>query len=187
MNETNAKKLLFTIADVLEDVGLEFFLYGGTFLGAVREKRFIEIDKDVDFGTLIENLAPLVSQIRAKLLKKGINVEVTDHRHKRPWDGSVYGMKFKGFGISSDLSGFKKMRERRAIPSHIGDFWLVHPARFLEKLEEIEFYGRVFKCPSDADGFLTEKYGDWRMPHKRFFNVSKPTCRIEGPDPFPKE
>ena len=48
MREINAKKLLFTVADVLEDTGVEFFLSLGTCLGAVREKGFIEIDEDID-------------------------------------------------------------------------------------------------------------------------------------------
>ena len=52
MNEANAKKLLFTVADVLEDVGLEFFLDFGTLLGAIREQKFIEHDEDIDLECL---------------------------------------------------------------------------------------------------------------------------------------
>jgi len=100
MNEANAKKLLFTVADVLEDVGVEFFLYGGTFLGAVREKKFIEIDKDVDLAILQEKLLPAVKDIKDQLIRKGISVEVVDHRHMRPWSGGIYAIKFCGYGIN---------------------------------------------------------------------------------------
>lgn len=177
MKEENAKRLLFTVSDVLDDLNVEFFLYGGTFLGAVREKRFIKIDRDVDLAILHENLVPMASEINKELINKGLKTEVIDHRHKQPWDGSVYGIKFRGYGEHGDLSAFKKIKGKRAIPSHVGSFWLVHTARFLEELEEIEFYGRLFRCPRDADGFLTEKYGDWKIPHKKFHNISKPTCR----------
>ena len=181
MNENNAKRLLFDVADALENLEVKFFLYGGTFLGAVREGRFITIDKDVDLAILQENLIPVARDVAKLLKEKGMRVEVVDHRHKRPWDGSIYGLKFWAYGEHGDLSGFRKMHGKRAIPSHIGDFWLVHTAEFLEELGEIEFYGRLFRCPQNVDGFLTEKYGDWRTPHKEFFNISKPTCRkLEG-------
>jgi len=178
MIEENAKKLLFDVADVLEKVGVEFFLYGGTLLGAVREKRFIEIDKDVDLAILQEELLPAVEEITKRLkIEKKMRVHVVDHRHKRFWNGGVYAIKFKGYGINGDLTAFTRMKGKRAVPSHIGDFWLVHEARFLEELSTIEFYGRTFKRPRDVNGFLTEKYGDWRTPHKEFYNISK--CRMD--------
>ena len=177
MNEINAKKLLFVVADALEEVQASFFLYGGTFLGAVRDKKFIEIDRDVDLAMLQEDLLLKAQMITKQFVKKGLEIEIIDHRHVRAWDSSIYAIKFHGYGINGDLSAFKKIDGKRAMPSHIGDFWLVHTAKFLEQLSEIKFYGRIFKCPKDANGFLTEKYGDWRTPHKEFYNVSKPTCR----------
>jgi len=177
MNEANAKKLLFEVADTLEDIGVEFFLYGGTLLGAVRERKFIEIDKDIDLGIWRENLIPVAREIEARLIEKRINVNVIDSRKERPWNNGIYAIKFKAYGEHGDLGGFMKLCGKRAIPSRIKDSWLVHTARFIEELDEIEFYGRTFKCPKDTDGFLTEKYGDWRTPHKVFHNVSKSTCR----------
>jgi len=146
-------------------------------LGAVREKKFIEIDQDIDLAALLENLAPAAKDIGNKLIEKGIKIEMVDHRHERSWSGGIYAIKFCGYGEHGDLVGYAKMKGKRAVPSHAGDFWLVHTAKFLEELGEIEFYGRLFKVPKDADGFLTEKYNDWRIPHKEFYNVSKPTCR----------
>lgn len=177
MNEANAKRLLFKVADVLEEIGAKYFLYGGTFLGAVREGKFIEIDRDIDLAMLLENLVPIAKDIGNRLVRKGIKIEMVDHRHKRPWSNGVYGIKFNGYGEHGDISAFMKIQGKRAIPSHVGNFWLVHTARFLEELGEIEFYGRTFKVPKDTNGFLTEKYGDWRTPHKEFHNISKPTCR----------
>ena len=175
MIEANAKKLLFDVADVLEEVGVEFFLYGGTLLGAVREKKFIEIDRDIDLAILQEELLPAVEDIRIRLIRKGIKAHVVDHRHRRAWTFGAYAIKFRRPGLPGDLSAFRKMEGKRVVPSHMSGFWLVHTARFLEELSTIEFYGRTFKCPKDTDGFLTEKYGDWRTPHKEFYNISK--CR----------
>jgi len=167
MREINAKKLLFTVADVLEDTGVEFFLSLGTCLGAVREKGFIEIDEDIDLGILQENLLPKAQIISNQLIKKGLQIEVIDHRHEKPWDGSIYAIKFRGFGEHGDVAGFVKTKGKRAVPSHLQSHWFVITAKLLEELDEIEFYGRKFKIPKNADAYLTEVYGDWRIPNKK--------------------
>jgi len=177
MVNRNAKKLLFAVADACEEVGLDYFLYGGTCLGAVREKRFIKIDRDVDFACLLEDLAPVVLELNKILMKAGLDTEIVDHRHFAKWDGSVYAMKFAGFGEHGEIAAFKRHGDKRVIPSHADKYWLVHNARFLEELRTIKFYGRAFHVPKDTDGFLTEKYGDWRTPHTKFYNVSK--CRMD--------
>lgn len=162
MNEINAKKLLFTIADILEDIGVEFFLRNGTLLGAVREKKFIENDRVVDLAMLHENFIPVAKKIENRLIEKGLKVEVIDHRHKRPWDGSIYAFKIRGCGERCELAGYKKIKGKRVQPSHMEDYWEVVTARLFEELGEIEFYGRIFKKP--ADDYLTEWYVDWQTP-----------------------
>ena len=167
MNEDNAKMLLFEVANVLDEVGIKFFLHCGTCLGAVREKKFIEWDEDIDLGTLLEDLLPLVDKIVNRLIEKGISIEMTDHRHRESWDGSVFGFKFYGYGEHGDLTGYAKIKGKRAVPSHASTFWMAHTARFMEELKEISFYGRAFKISKDVDGFLTELYGDWRTPNRK--------------------
>ena len=164
MNEINAKKLLFTVADVLEDIGVEFFLKCGTLLGAIRENKFIETDRVVDLAMLHENLILVAKKIENRLVEKGMEVEIIDHRHKRPWDGSIYAFKIRGYGEHCELAGYKKIKGKRALPSHRNDYWEVITARLFEELDEIEFYGRIFKKP--ADDYLTEWYDDWQTPMK---------------------
>ena len=178
MNKANAEKLLFAVADVLESHGAEFFLYGGTFLGAVRDGDFIDCDRDIDLGILLENLAPVVHGIVEDLRYMGIRAEIVDHRHKASWDDGVYAIKFRAFGEHGDLAGFKAVKGLRVIPSHARLFWLTHKPENVEELGWIEFRGRMFRCPLYADEFLTEKYDDWRTPHTEFGNISKPTCRL---------
>jgi len=166
MNEINFKKLLFTIADVLEDIGVEFFIDSGTLLGAIREKKFIKSDRVLNLAMLQENLIPVAKKIESRLIEKGIKVAVIDHRHRRPWDGSIYAFKVRGYGECGELTSYRKIKGKRAVPSHLNDYWAVVATRFFEELDEIEFYGRTFKKPKDADGYLTEWYGDWRTPMK---------------------
>ena len=177
MNAKNARKLLFTVADVLEAVGAEYFLYGGTLLGAVRDGGFIAIDRDVDLAMRLEGLTPIARAINKGLIRAGLKTEMIDHRHKHPWSGGIFAIKFAGYGEHGDLSAFTLINGKRAIPSHAGGFWNVHSAEYMTELGFVELYGRMFPCPADVDGFLTEKYGDWRTPHTHFYNKSKPTCR----------
>ena len=186
MNEINAKKLLFTVADVLEDIGVEFFLTDGTLLGAVREKKFIETDRVVDLAMLLENFLPVTKKIENRLIEKGMEVEVIDHRHRKPWDGSIYAFKIRGYGEHCELAGYKKIKGKRALPSHCdNNYWVVITARLFEELGEIEFYGRMFKKP--ADDYLTEWYDDWQTPigycpfdPKRLSNCKNPCIRSES-------
>jgi len=166
MNEANAKKLLFEVADVLDNIGADYFLNAGTLLGAIRNKKFIDSDRNVDLTMLQENLIPIAKELESRLMKKGIKVHIIDHRHSKPWNGSVYAIKFRGYGVHGELSSYIKIKGKRAIPSHLSNHWFVFTARFFEELDEIEFYGRTFKCPKDADGFLAEIYGNWRTPAK---------------------
>ncbi|MCK9603954.1 MAG: LicD family protein [Candidatus Omnitrophica bacterium] len=179
MNPENARRLLFEVADTLDEIGVEYMLYGGTLLGAVREKAFIAIDRDVDLAMLQEHLtAAVAGDIVDRLARRHIVGEAIDHRHKAAWSGGVFAVKFRGLGVHGDLSAFRSVRgNRRAVPSHAGSFWICHEARFLEEIGSIEFLGRTFRCPADVDGFLTEKYGAWRIPHKVFNNVSHPAQR----------
>ena len=167
MNETNGKKLLFTVADILEDLNVEFFLCSGTLLGAVRDKKFIGTDRNVDLKILQEDLIPIAKELENRLIRKGINVKVIDHRHRRPWNGSVYAFKLSGYGVRAELASFIKIKGMRALPSHLNDYWIVLPPRFVEELDEIEFYGRTFKCPRNIDEYLTRWLGDWRIPARR--------------------
>lgn len=178
MNEKNAIKFLFELDDIIKRVGLRYSLYGGTCLGAVREKRFIPIDIDMDFACLMEDFLPVVKIFKEELEEAGFKTHWLDHRHKRKWDKGCYGVKIDKYGTHCDFVTFFKKGNKRYLPSHLDNFYLVHKAEYIENLKEIEFYGRTFLVPVDCNGYLTEKYGNWRVPHKKFYNVSQ--SRIYG-------
>ena len=182
MNPDDAKKLLFEIADIVESVGLKYMLYGGTCLGAVRDKAFVATDRDIDFACLNEDFVPLVKKLVEKFNNADMVVELIDHRHERPWNGLPYGIKLSKYGVDSDFFSHFKIGDRTFVPSHYGRYCLVHKKKYLEDLNEVEFYGRRFNIPADCDGFLTEKYGNWREPHREFYNISRDTCRKDCKD-----
>ncbi len=168
MNEDNAKKLLFSVAEVLEEVRLPFCLGSGTLLGATREDRFIPIDQDIDLWARAEEFEPLVSSIEKAMLKRGLRVEVIDHRHAGYWEGRDYAVKFSGYGEHGDLTAFTKMPGNiRYNPTHLSP----HP--FCIVFEEGDsfdtwvvrnFYGKAFNVPSLAKRILTGLYDEWQVP-----------------------
>jgi len=171
MNEENAKKLLFSVADALDEAGLPFCLGAGTLLGAIREDRFIPIDRDIDLLARAEEFEPLVPTIKNTLLKRGLSVEVIDHRHAGYWDGRAYGIKFSGYDEHGDLEAFTKMPGNvRYNPTHLSKdpFCIVFDANDFSTWVSRHFYGRAFNVPFVAHRILASLYDEWQVPDTRY-------------------
>ena len=54
----NGRRLLLETADILDELGIRFFLIQGTALGAYRDHGFTPTEADIDFGVLVEHLYP---------------------------------------------------------------------------------------------------------------------------------
>lgn len=174
MNEENAKKLLFDVADALDEVGLPFCLGSGTLLGAVRDNEFMPIDLDIDLWARAEEFEPLVPAILIAMQNRGLKTEVIDHRHAGYWDGRYYAIKFSGHGEHGDLTAFTKMPGNlRYNPTHASEdpFCIVFNADdfYFQSWPYRLFYGRKFWIPNNFVAILDELYEpQWRIPHVRY-------------------
>jgi phosphoenolpyruvate phosphomutase len=167
MNEENAKRLLFDVADALEESGLPFCLGSGTLLGAIREDRFIPIDQDIDLWARAEEFEPLVPQIVAAMESRGLKTEVIDHRHAGYWDGRPYAIKFSGHGEHGDLAASTLMPGGfRYCPKHGGGdpYCIVFDAVDFEPYSPKLFYDRVFSVPNHYRSILFYLYDQWLIP-----------------------
>jgi len=73
LNEEIAKNVLFELKDILDNHNIEYWLTWGTLLGAVRDKKFIEGDNDIDLISTESNF-PKFKAIIEEIVDKGFKV-----------------------------------------------------------------------------------------------------------------
>ena len=78
MKEETAIKVLKQVKEVFDEHGIVYWLDQGTLLGAVRDRKFIPWDHDIDLGTWQDNAAKIFSACQ-KLRDKGFNVRFSEH------------------------------------------------------------------------------------------------------------
>ncbi len=178
--EAKAVMLLEKIADLLEKDGNEYWLDGGTLLGAVRDGKLIPWDHDLDLGLKYKS----DEQIRnlVKSLKKKFYVRVLPFSRKNHiWQLGkyrvlkVYPRKFR-FGrgrLCADIFIFYEgTLEKTREPVYKYGVWdqnAVHDHHVLERLSSLTFYGRKYSVPGEPEEFLEAKYGkDWQTPKKNW-------------------
>lgn len=165
MNHEAGKVCLFRAADILESLGVPFFLMQGTALGAYRDRGFVPTERDVDFGVLIENMIHAAGQIAMALVNDGCEIESWG----RPF-GRIRTIVAKIGGAKIDIVGFHKWNGKRFGTSPENQwvptpYSIVHDAALLENYQQIELFGRTFNIPSPIETYLEREYGaDWRTP-----------------------
>ena len=197
--------ILSRVVDIIEDVGIEYWLEGGTCLGAVRDGRFIPWDHDVDLGIKFE------SEDKINLLIKQLNsfykIETRGFKGKHK---SQFG-KYRLIKVSSHKSTFKKVKEK--ILNNIGyknDFCLdlfifykqplngdkenlvykyvvfnkvgYHENKYLDEIKKIAFYNREYCIPNYVESWLASKYGNnWKIPKEEWHvNLDDKTLNVDS-------
>ena len=156
INPKLAKQMLKEAKEIMDPLGVPFFLRQGTCLGAVRDQAFIPWDDDIDLGGVIglnglteDMIDPVFDAFR----EQGyfVNVESNDR-----WIAA--GMMKSSLRI--DLTFF------RIIDDNIFHFPLIWmPARLFANLKEIEFMGGNYLVPNPPEEYLRTKYGpNWITP-----------------------
>jgi hypothetical protein len=158
MDLTNAEALLKEAKQILDRLGLVFFLRHGTCLGAVRDRAFIEWDDDLDIGSVIglhgltEELVRSAADVfkehgfDAKIQENELNLSVDLEKYGTPMDWTCY----------------------RIIDESIYQWPVVQiPVSLHTALKEIDFLGEKFMVPNPPEEYLRLKYGPEWMIQKR--------------------
>jgi len=161
LDVTKAAKVLREAKQIFDEHGVTFFLRKGTCLGAVRDKRFIPWDDDLDVGSVIGIHG---------FTEKSVDKVAATFREK----GFLTKVEHQDFAITV-----------RFLKSPIRGEWEVHkiignntfhwpgvriPARLFTNLKEIDFIGEKFNVPNPPEEYLSFMYGpEWRVPKKAGF------------------
>ena len=156
VNPGTAASVLLEAKQVLDELGVVFYLEEGTCLGAVREGGFIPWDDDVDIASVLglhyfdERVA---HQIAGRLRERGFVSKVIFKHH------SVYVPALKS-SVRIDWHG------RKDIDGSVFHYPGVRiPTRLFNNLREIDFIGEKFLVPDPPEEFLQFKYGpEWATP-----------------------
>tara|TARA_Y100001970_G_C14239999_1_gene864299 strand:- start:1578 stop:2768 length:1191 start_codon:yes stop_codon:yes gene_type:complete len=185
-------RLLSRVVDIIEDIGLEYWLEGGTCLGAVRDGHFIPWDHDVDLGVKFESEEKM--QLLLNQLKSFFNIRPKGFsgKHKKQFG------KYRLIKIAANKNIFNKIKEQ--ILRNFGyrnDFNLdlfifykqplngdannlvykyvvfnkvgYHEKEYLDSMNKIAFYNREYNIPNNVENWLTTKYGkDWKAPKEEW-------------------
>lgn len=148
-----AERALVDLKRALEFAEIEMFLVSGTLLGCIREGRLLSHDKDIDVG--IWEDVPAES-VRSALRRSGLFTSIPSRSPQMLRVRHVNG-------IPLDL--FYHFREP-ADCWHGGIKLKWHNSPFA--LTGTSFLNETFLVPADHDLYLTENYGDWRIPKTDF-------------------
>ncbi len=160
LNTELAKQMLKEAKEIMDPLGVPFFLRQGTCLGAVRDQAFIPWDDDIDLGCVIglnglteEMIDPVLAAFRDR--GYFVNVESNDR-----WIAA--GM-MKSW-VRIDLTFFRIIDDSIF---HFPMIWM--PARLFASLKEIEFIGGNYLVPNPPEEYLRTKYGpDWIIPKEDY-------------------
>lgn len=171
-NNKVALQNLVDMTNILEKNGCKYWLSDGTLLGAVREKNFISHDNDVDIAVFHDDLSP---EIVRELIEAGFRVRMTNGL---PEDGLSITFRrndvnidiFVYYFVSDSIIRYSSWSSVDMYTSYRIDYQ--YP---VSKLKQIQFLGRTFWAPEDAEHYLELQYGkEWRVPNSLWSGVHSP-------------
>jgi hypothetical protein len=159
MDMVIAERLLLEAKEILDGLGVKFFLRQGTCLGAVRDKAFIAWDDDLDLGVILgyngfteESVDPVLVKFR----ERGFYATQPESS-----SSIIYASALKD-NIRIDLLFHRVIDEQIY---HWPGIWF--PVKLFYPLKETTFLGKVFSVPNPPEEYLQIKYGpDWRTPKR---------------------
>lgn len=168
------KEFLFKILDLMDANNIEYMLFAGTLLGAIREKDFLPSDfkdtdiaiKDTDYIKLREVLDRVIQE------KKEFNyyaiwrkeVTVIDNSHSFKVDIFLLEEHTKEYYLYSSYPDETTHR-------YLNEWRGKYKKEWFFPLKEIDFLGRQVKIPNQPEAIIKHHYGDnWTSPNPNWIS-----------------
>jgi len=179
-SEKQAVRFMHANVEVMQAAGIEFWIEGGTLLGALRNGKLIPWDHDLDFGMIYRSEAQMKRLIRR--LRRHFYVSVRSFpKTETIWQlGKYRVLKIyprKNLFFKEDLCLDLFVYYEGALPGSeelvykyvVWDRNAFHRKEFLDNIESLEFYGAQVPVPGNPEKFIEVKYGKaWRTPVKEW-------------------
>jgi len=158
INKITAERLMNEVKQIMDNLGVAFFLRQGTCLGAIRDEGFMPWDDDVDLGSIIglNGLTESVIETVASAFQdNGFFMEIERNSH-------YINLAMMKSSIRIDWTAYRIIDESIV---HYPAIWI--PIRLFTSLKEIDFIGAKFLVPNPPEEYLSLKYGpEWMTPKK---------------------
>ena len=148
---------LLDAKDILDKIGLKFWLTNGTALAAYRDGSWIPWDDDVDLDVYAEDFLPVFDQIGAAFIDCGFYVRATKKLKKMATFRGGEKLALRGLFLDPNYKGNQyRLRKRYK-----------YLRSFYETPGTVEFQGETFNIPSPPKEFMLYVYGEeWEIPNK---------------------
>lgn len=169
----DADLALRDFASACERLGTEWFVVSGTLLGVVREGDWLAHDYDIDVGIMVDRFP---GEILIEELTRDGSYELIK------FDRQVRFFTLADSTMIEEVPSCIKLVHRTGVPI---DIFIHHReeetcwhgsainrwnnSKF--ELVPYSFRGHTVLGPRDFDRYLTENYGDWRVPVKNFHST----------------
>jgi len=148
-NDLKKKKSLLKLINILEKKKIKYFIEGGLFLGAVRDKKFIDWDRDFEIGLFYEDVKDKILSLVKIFSKEGFKIlYVSNLKETMKINVSLYD------GIKISLIPYYRENGLRKRYS-----WKI-PEYVFDNLSRIKFLGKKISCPHYD--YLDFTYGNWK-------------------------
>ena len=156
MNKKLAKEFLFDLIDIFEKFNIKYAVFAGVFLGAIREKDFIQWDNDIDIAVFEQfwNNYEKMDKIINELSKKNMFII-------NLWN--LISITIRKEKILANISYIRK--DEKSYYKYNNQGKNIYPKECFDILEKRKFLGREIWFPSNPELFFTSVYGkDWKIP-----------------------